>query len=280
MSHRLQPSSFLGYLNPDRGLPYTPGAPSFSEPTLLMTLALIADGRTRDAGPLVEWALKNRNSDGSIGLNHEFSQEGLWNTSLLAITMHHLGLQTERDSAIDFILSFRSVRLKDSPEIGLDTNLVGWPWVTHTFGWVEPTSWALLSLELAGKSNHPRAVEGRRLLEDRCIPQGGWNYGNKIVFAHPLLPFWDTTALAVLALADTNPELTNANLDLLEKSVLEIRSSYSGAMACLCLARFNRKTEELRDRITIMLAEGNEGSNLAHSALALIALSPKRMLTP
>ena len=85
--------------------------------------------------------------------------------------------------------------------------LVGWPWVANTFGWVEPTAWALLALALAGKSDHPRAVEGRRLLEDRCLPEGGWNYGNKIVFKNTLMPFWDTTALATLALGDWNREL-------------------------------------------------------------------------
>jgi hypothetical protein len=246
-----------------------------------MILGLIAAGVEAEARPLVEWTLKTRNANGSIGLNREFPDEGIWNSSLLAIAMHHLGLKSERDSAIDFLLGIRSIKLSRSPDNDLDTALIGWPWVVHTFGWVEPTSWALLSLALAGKSDHPRAVEGRRLLEDRCLPEGGWNYGNKIVFNHTLMPFWDTTALATLALGDSNRSLTNKNLDLLEKSLPEMYSLLTNALACLCLGRFGRKTESIRVRIAGMLQNlKHEELNLAHWAISLIALSNKRVLTP
>jgi hypothetical protein len=277
----LQPKSLLKHLNPDGGLPYAPGGPSFSEPTLLTALAFIAAGDRNGAQPLVKWVLKNRNADGSMGLSREFPHEGLWNSPLLAITMHHLGFKSERDSAIEFILGFRSIPAGASTAIDLNARLVGWPWIGNTFGWVEPTSWALLSLEFAGKADHPRAVEGRRLLEDRCIPGGGWNYGNKVVFNHNLMPFWDTTALALLALGNRNPQLTDKNLDLLEKSFPEIRSLLSNAMVCLCLARFGRRTDEIRNRITILLDKiERDDLNFAHSALGLIALSRKRVLTP
>jgi hypothetical protein len=255
--------------------------PSFSEPTLLMVLGLIATGAEEEARPLVEWALKTRNANGSMGLNREFPDEGIWNSSLLAIAMHHLGFKSERDAAIDFLLEFRSIKLPRSPDNDLDMTLVGWPWVAHTFGWVEPTSWTLLSLALAGKSDHPRAVEGRRLLKDRCLPAGGWNYGNKIVFRHTLMPFWDTTALATLALGDSDRDLTNKNLSLLEKSLPEMHSLCTNAWACLCLGRFGRKTESIRIRIAGILQNlKQEELNLAHSAMGMIALSGKRVLTP
>ena len=254
--------------------------PSFSEPTLLMILAFIAAGEAPRAQPLVEWAVKSRNASGSIGLNREFPNEGLWNSPLLAITMHHLGLKTERDSAIDFVLKFRSIPLRRSPENAVDTRLVGWPWVAQTFGWVEPTSWALLSLTLAGKADHPRAAEGRRLLEDRCLPPGGWNYGNTTMFNSTLIPFWDTTALAQLALGESNRNLMDKNLNLLERSLPEISSLSSNALVCLCLARFERKTEGIRNRIGALLKKSeSEDMNLAHSAMGLIALAPKKVLT-
>jgi hypothetical protein len=135
-------------------------------------------------------------------------------------------------------------------------------------------------LTLAGKSNHPRAIEGRRLLEDRCIREGGWNYGNKVVFNHTLMPFWDTTALALLALGDSNPELRDKNLALLERSLPEIRSLLSTSMVCLCFERLGRSTQEMRERIDgILRKEEKRDVNLAHSALGIIALSQKRMLT-
>jgi hypothetical protein len=281
MDELLQPGFILRHMNPDGGLPYAPGMPSFSEPTLLGILGLIAAGVAAEARPLVDWTLKTRNPNGSMGLNREFPNEGIWNSSLLAIAMHQLGLKSERDSAIDFLLKFRSLKLHRTSDNDLDTTLVGWPWVANAFGWVEPTAWALLSLSLAGKSDHPRAVEGRRLLEDRCLPEGGWNYGNKIVFDHALMPFWDSTAIATLALGDYNRGLTNRNLNLLEKSLPEMHSLLTNALTCLCLERFGRKTESIRVRIAGILQNLKpEELNLAHWAMSLIALSTKRVLTP
>ena len=274
------PKKLLGHLNHDGGIPYAPGMPSFSEATLLTILAFIATEGARPARPLIDWVLKNRNRNGSIGLNSEFPDEGLWNTPLLAIVLHQLGLMAERDAAIDFILGMRSLLFKRSPDVDLDPEILGWSWVPQTAGWVEPTSWALLALNIVGKENHPRAIEGRKLLEDRCIPEGGWNYGNKTVFNHTLMPFWDTTALALLALGETNKTLTSKNIDFLERSLPEIHSLYSSAYVAICLDRFSRDTKEIRARIRTML-EGNELTvlNLAHSALGIIALSDKRVFT-
>ena len=281
MRDSLQTQAFLKYLNPDGGLPYYPGMPSFSEPTLLMILGLMAAGAAEAGQPLVDWVRKSRNPNGSIGLNREFPNEGIWNTAILAIAMHHAGMKTDRDAALNFLLGFRSVQFPRAPENDLDPLLVGWPWVIHTFGWVEPTSWALLALNLAGMSDHPRAVEGRRLLEDRCLPEGGWNYGNKKVFQNILMPFWDTTALATLALGDSNRDLTDKNLNLLERSFPEMHSLLTNALVCLCMARFGRKTDLIQARIAGILGQlQQEELNFAHLAIGLIALSSKRVLTP
>jgi hypothetical protein len=281
MSDLLQPQTFIKYLNRDGGLPFSPGLPSYSEPTLLMMLGLRAAGADEAAQPLLEWTRKTINSNGSIGLNREFPDEGVWKTSLLAIAMHHAGLNAERDSAISFLLRSRSLQLRQEPENELNGLLVGWSWVANTFGWVEPTSWALLALNLAGKSDHSRAVEGRRLLEDRCLPDGGWNYGNKVLFKKTLMPFWDTTALATLALGDNNRELAEKNLNLLERSLPEMHSLLTNAMVCLCLSRFGRNTDSIQAHIAQILgALQSEELNFAHLALGLMALSGKRVLTP
>jgi hypothetical protein len=95
------------------------------------------------------------------------------------------------------------------------------------------------------------------------------------------MPFWDTTALALLALGDSNPELRDRNLEFLEKSLPEIHSLLSTSMVCLCLAKFGRETKEIRNQIVEMLAGTKDSDiNLAHSALGIIALSQKRVLTP
>jgi hypothetical protein len=281
MSDLLPIDAFKNHLNPDGGLPYSPGMPSFSEPTLLMILGLHAAGAQEAARPLMDWTLKAINPNGSIGLNREFPDEGIWNTALLAIVLHQSKLYSERDAALEFLMELRSIQIARTPDNDLNGMLVGWPWVAHTFGWVEPTAWALLALDLAGKSDHPRAVEGRRLLEDRCLPEGGWNYGNKVVFKNTLMAFWDTTALATLALGDRNPALTNKNLDLLEKSIPEMPSLLTNAMTCICIARFGRTTDLLQTRIAEIAGQLQpEEMNFAHLALSLIALSERRVLTP
>jgi hypothetical protein len=273
--------TLLQFRNPDGGMPYAPGMPSFSEATLLTILAFIAAEETSQAQTLVEWALKNTNENGSIGLNREFPDEGLWNTPLLAIAAHHLRLMDERDSAIDFILGFRSIGRSQSPDNDLDARLVGWPWVANTFGWVEPTSWALIALKFAGKADHPRAIEGRRLLKDRSLPRGGWNYGNKKVFNNTLMPFEETTALALLALDEDDSDIAGRSLDLLETSLDQLHSLSSKALACLCLDRFGREMKEIQSAIEAMLAniDGN-AMNLAHFAMGVIALAPRKVLTP
>jgi hypothetical protein len=279
-SRPFSPKRFLCHLNDDGGIPYAPGMPSFSEPTLLTILALIAAEEDDSVRPLMDWVLKQKNSDGSIGLNCEFPNEGLWNTYFLAIVFHKLGMIDERDAAIAFILSIHSMTEKRTPNNELNTQLSGWPWVANAFGWVEPTSWALLALTIAGKENHPRAIEGRKLLVDRCIPEGGWNYGNKIVFKNHLMPFWDTTALALLALGESNQSVTSRNLDLLEEALQKIHSLYATALSSICLERFGRNTKEIRNRIAALLDNDDYNTqNLAHSALGSIALSQRRVLT-
>jgi len=90
--------------------------------------------------------------------------------------------------------------------MGHDMELVGWSWVAGTHSWVEPTGYALLALTRRGEGSTGRAVEGARLLRDRCLPEGGWNYGNTRVIDHVLRPFPATTGVALTALSNGSAE--------------------------------------------------------------------------
>ena len=70
-----------------------------------------------------------------------------------------------------------------------------------THSWVEPTAINVLALRSAGQAGHPRCREAVKLLLDRQLPQGGWNYGNTTVLGHVLLPQVQPTGLALAALA-------------------------------------------------------------------------------
>ncbi len=96
--------------------------------------------------------------------------------------------------------------LENTPSMGHDTTLIGWPWVVGTHSWYEPTCLAVLALKAHGYANHPRCLEGIRVLQDRLLPRGGANYGNTLVLGQHLMPHLQPTGLALLALAGTNDE--------------------------------------------------------------------------
>jgi hypothetical protein len=105
--------------------------------------------------------------------------------------------------------------------------------VEGTHSWVEPTAINLLALKACGAAGHDRSREAVRLLCDRAVPTGGWNYGNREVFGTPLRPHLQPTGLALAALAheaSAAPQIASA-VDYLRTAL-----SASVATASLCYA--------------------------------------------
>jgi len=220
--------------------------------------------------------------DGSVSVNPEHRGQGLWLTAQAAIIFHHYGLKENLKRAVDFLLSLRSVTVANDPRLKQDNTLAGWPWVPGTFGWVEPTAWSLIALHLSGQAGHPRAVEGRKLLLDRRIPSGGWNYGNPNLDDKELLPFWDTTGLALTALCgQADIDRLRPSLDLVEKRQDKIESLCGLAWAVICLQAYGRDAGRLRTRLqNAMGSMAEEDLHSGNFALGLIALSGKKVFTP
>jgi len=103
--------------------------------------------------------------------------------------------------AAAWLLSFKGRSMPRSPEIGHDTTIEAWPWVEGTHPWVEPTAINLLALKASGFAQHVRSRDAVRMLCDRPVPGGGWNYGSREVFGVPLRPHVQPTGLALAALA-------------------------------------------------------------------------------
>ena len=269
------------FSRPDGGLPYYPGTSSSAEPTLLAALAVSASGASPElATPCLAWAQGMQNPDGSFGLDSGHRRQGLWLTALAAIVYRHFGLEPKAKASLDFLLSLRSVTAPKDPRLKQDDTLPAWPWVPGTSGWVEPTAWALVALNLSDQRRHPRAEEGVRFLLDRQIPSGGWNYGNPALDGRDLLPFWDTTGLALVALCGrVEPGRIAASLALLEREWKRIESQCGLAWTVLALGSFGRDTGAVRARLVeLMRVLPDEQLNLANYALGLIALSGKRIL--
>jgi hypothetical protein len=268
---------------PDGGLPYYRGNASSAEPTLLAALALYVSGAPAErAKPLLAWVLKLQNPDGSVGVDLGHRDQGVWLTALAAIVLHHFGLAENSKRALDFLLSLRSITGLKDPRFSQDDTLTGWPWVPGTFGWVEPTAWSLIALSLCGLGGHPRAEEGVRFLLDRQIPSGGWNYGNPALDGKELLPFWDTTGLALVALSGHgDPKRVGASLELMEKNQGKIESLSGLSWAVLGLQGYGQDAGRARLKLLNFMGYlRDEEFHAGNFALGLIALSGRKVFIP
>jgi hypothetical protein len=158
--------------------------------------------------------------DGRVSLSKDHPQ-AFWPTTLAVLAWHGSPAHRKSQSrGIEFLLSTTGQHHKkrdDSP-VAHDTALRGWPWIGETHSWVEPTSLALLALEISGNGEHERAREARRMLMDRQMESGGWNYGNTAVFGRQLWPMPESTGLALSALEGRTERKA------VEKSILYLKA--------------------------------------------------------
>ncbi len=266
------------------GIAYHQGGPSSVEATALAWLAAFAHGcQDRLAGEL-DWMSACQRADGRTPLFMDFPEEGGWATAPATFVFARAGLGSCAERGLSFLAERRSLTFPPASdgEVPLDTTIPGWPWRQGAFGWVEPTAWAVLAFEAGGQGDHPRAVEGRRLLLDRSIAQGGWNYGNREAFDQELVPFWDTTALAILALTSAAQDARFIRgLDFLARDLDSMASPYSLALSVLALEAGNRPVFAAKERLRGLLESGEEPSvNSVTVAWALMALGTRKVFTP
>ena len=195
-------------VNLDDGWAYRPGLASCAESTALVCLAIggrLAFDQQRHAG--LRWLAARQRADGSVPSGSDASSPA-WTTGLavLAWILANEGNEASHNpqaaKAIRWLMEARGLPIALSPDFfAHDTTLIGWSWVEGTHSWVEPTAYAVMAMRAAAQGAHPRSREGIRLLLDRTIPGGGWNYGNSKVLGNTLRPFPETTGLVLCALA-------------------------------------------------------------------------------
>lgn len=149
----------------------------------------------------------NQLEDGRVTIPTDATS--FWPTALAVLAWHGSEKHHKaEDCALRFLLETSGrhwERKADSPAVH-DTSIRGWSWIENTHSFVDPTSMALIALQIAGQAEHPRFEEGIRMLMDRQLPDGGWNYGNTVVYGQKLHPFIDTTGLALTALGGHVPK--------------------------------------------------------------------------
>ena len=181
---------------PDGGWGPRPGLPSEPEPTALAAIAL-TDQEARS------WLAANQLDDDSftLGAGDVASDSA---TALAAIA---LGRGPARERALDHVVASPARTVPHNDVIPMDPRFHGWAWTENTFGWVEPTARAVMSLRVLRPTATAAIRDGIAMLRDRECVGGGWNYGNRIAFGEELPPYAETTAMALPALRGAADDL-------------------------------------------------------------------------
>jgi hypothetical protein len=195
--------STLEGLSRQPAIGYAPGGSVAGEATALAALALAAHGRV-DAAQRAAGALEALQSPaGAVGILAGHDSPG-WPTSLAVCAwcaVDRRAFRANIERGLAWLLGHRGEPVEQSPDFGHNTELVGWSYAEQTHSWVEPTALALLALRAAGQAAHPAAREAARLLLNRELPAGGFNYGNTVVLGQVLRPHVQPTGVALTALA-------------------------------------------------------------------------------
>ncbi|SIO56340.1 hypothetical protein SAMN05444166_5221 [Singulisphaera sp. GP187] len=265
------------------GWGYRPGDPPAVEPTVLAGLGLRCTGASTNHAAHGEaparaarWVARMQRPDGSVRLSAELVVPQ-WATSYALLLWANVdGFASQGTLAAQWLEQSRGKSFPKIPgPVGHDTSLVGWPWVEGTHSWVEPTAMALVALARIGPSRSSRVTEGARLLSDRALPTGGWNYGNSVVFQAVLRPQPGPTGLVLLALASLGVQDRSVGpaLEYLESALPGVRSAQSLCWGILGLSAWNRRpaqaAEWLRDAYDELKADATDDPfGLAHIVLA------------
>jgi hypothetical protein len=134
-----------------------------------------------------------------------------------------------------------------------------------------------MALKAAGHSRHSRTRDAIRVLLDRQLPHGGWNYGNTLVLGRELRFHVQATSLALLGLA-TESDLrsrTAASVDILEKNISPQTTTASLAWALMALSAYGRALPHAQECLGEVYQRCVSRTASTHK-LALIALGTQQ----
>jgi hypothetical protein len=271
----------------DAGWGYLPRHASFVEPTALVLLAMTGLG---EAAPGTGWAwlLSAQRSDGAWGVGGQ-RDDPSWMSAWAVWGLAADGREpAARENGARWLLSVSGLEVADPFSLeatgrlmGIDPTLHGWPWQPGQAGWVLPTSLGMLALSVAGYRSHPRVADGLRYLRDRACAEGGWNFGNPIMFGKGLPPTVQETALALIAMERLEKPADDGvmarGLDWLMRSLPERESPQEIAWGLLALKALGAQSG-VRDPLAARLsraqaADGGWQQSTFVTAAAVLALS-------
>lgn len=224
----------------------TSGEPA-AEPAALTALALAGEGRWEEAEPIAGWLVEIQSPDGTVGIRRN-EPHPYWPTGLAVLVWSALRERRAEFAAAESrgVRAIVAATCRMAPRFrkpGDETAAAAWPWVEGTYSWVEPTSFYRLALRSAGWGAHERVGAARRMLLDRQLPSGGWNYGNAIVLDQLLRAHVQPTGIALLALSDDSTELEHS-IAYLRRALSPQTTTQSLSWGLLGLAAHGQEMDE------------------------------------
>jgi len=248
---------------PDGGFGPRAGQAAEAEPTAVAALAL-DDPAGRG------WLADHQHRDGRFTV----VPGPVESTSATALAALALDPGAARDRALAVLPRLRARRAAADRLVPHDTATRGWGWTPTTFGWVEPTAWAVLALRRL-RPAAPEIADGLRVLADRECVGGGWNYGNRVVYGEALAPFVQTTAAAVLALQGAQPDLLARGRRILVERAIEEQGGLSLALTLAALRLTgDEPPAELEDALAARFAATAFLGDVTATAWAALATGP------
>ena len=201
--------------------------------------------------------------------------EAYWPTSLALLAWKTIpGFESESNRAVQFLLanSGKHAPRQENDAVAHDTSIRGWPWIENTHSWIEPTALAILALKACGYAGDERVLEAVKMILDRQLPNGGWNYGNTRVFGTELRPIPESTGHALSALAGfTEHVRVRPSLDYLIRESRRIRTPLALSWVLFGLAAWSRQRSEVRswiaESISLQKRYGNYDTTLLSQLL-------------
>jgi len=259
------------------GFQEQPGGDFRPDATAWSILALAANGDDNKSIDHSRQRLaKEQKEDGRVSITADYP-EAFWPTALAVLAWQgDAAFKEVQLKAVHFLINTAGLhwpRQENSP-LGHDTSISGWPWVNATHSWVEPTALALLALSISDKADHLRARQATRMLLDRQLTSGGWNYGNTRVYGQELRPMPASTGLALQALAGHAKQVeVEQSLVYLESIIDNTRTPFSLAWGLLGLSAWKKRPRNVMDLIAASLDRQHILGDYPTTHLSLLLLA-------
>jgi hypothetical protein len=243
---------------PDGGFRYSDTGPLSPEASAWAVLAIKASGGHLDfADRACKKLATLQQPDGRVTAVPG-CKEAIWPTPLCILAWKCLeSYRQPVEAGIQFLLTSKGRHFPRTPDAaaGHDTSIVGWPWIENTHSWIEPTSLSMMALRANGYKDHPRTLEAARMIMDRQLPGGGWNYGNTTVFGKELLPIPENTGQALCVLSGmTDRDSVETSLGYLAGCSRKIRTPLALAWVLQGLAVWSQPLPDSESAIEESLA--------------------------